>query len=65
VLVTNDYSADPATLESEHRHKAQVESGVRKLKEKLRAGRLQRDYPLLDRFVAALGRLESLLLPVG
>jgi hypothetical protein len=33
VLVTNDHAADPATLESEHRHKAQVESGVRELKE--------------------------------
>lgn len=33
VLVTNDHVTDAATLESEHRHKAQVESGVRELKE--------------------------------
>ncbi len=33
VLVTNDHASDPAMLESEHRHKAQVESGVRELKE--------------------------------
>jgi len=33
VLVTNDHAADAATLESEHRHKAQVESGMRELKE--------------------------------
>ncbi|MCA1672542.1 MAG: IS1380 family transposase, partial [Actinobacteria bacterium] len=127
VLVTNDHVTDPATLESEHRHKAQVESGVRELKENfgldvlrkhgfmanwawllivasaynltrwsqllgsldpdgdmrakrlryrylnvpallVRSGRrlvlkLQRDYPLLDRFVAALARLQSLPLP--
>jgi len=33
VLVTNDHATDAATLESEHRHKAQVESGMRELKE--------------------------------
>ncbi len=33
VLVTNDRATDAATLESEHRHKAQVESGMRELKE--------------------------------
>jgi Transposase DDE domain group 1 len=33
VLVTNDHVTDAATLESEHRHKAQVESGMRELKE--------------------------------
>ncbi len=33
VLVTNDHTTDAATLESEHRHKALVESGVRELKE--------------------------------
>ena len=33
VLVTNDHTTDAATLESEHRHKAEVESGVRELKE--------------------------------
>ncbi len=129
VLVTNDHATDAATLESEHRHKAQVESGMRELKENfgldvlrkhgflanwawllvvttalnltrwsqllgsldedgdmrakrlryrylnvpallVRSGRrlvlkLQRDYPLLDRFIAALARLESLPLPVG
>jgi hypothetical protein len=32
VLVTNDHQADPATLEAEHRHKAQVEAGMRELK---------------------------------
>lgn len=129
VLVTNDHATDAATLESEHRHKAQVESGMRELKENfgldvlrkhgfmanwawlvivatalnltrwsqllgaldedgglrakrlryrylnvpavlVRSGRrlvlkLQRDYPLLDAFVAALTRLRSLPLPVG
>ena len=33
VLVTNDHTADAAALESEHRHKALVESGMRELKE--------------------------------
>ncbi|MGH2747175.1 MAG: IS1380 family transposase [Actinomycetota bacterium] len=33
VLVTNDHTTDAATLEAEHRHKAQVESGMRELKE--------------------------------
>ena len=33
VLVTNDHAADGPALESEHRHKALVESGVRELKE--------------------------------
>ena len=33
VLVTNDHTTDAPTLESEHRHKALVESGVRELKE--------------------------------
>lgn len=33
VLVTNDATAGAAELESEHRHKAQVESGMRELKE--------------------------------
>jgi hypothetical protein len=33
VLVTNDHTRDAAMLESEHRHKAQVESGMRELKE--------------------------------
>lgn len=129
VLVTNDHTTDAATLESEHRHKAQVESGVRELKENfgldvlrkhgfmanwawllivatalnltrwsqllgsldedgdlrakrlryrylnvpallVRSGRrlvlkLQRDYPLLDRFISALARLEALPLPAG
>jgi hypothetical protein len=32
VLVTNDRDSDPATLEFEHRHKAQVEAGMRELK---------------------------------
>ena len=127
VLVTNDHDTDPATLESEHRHKAQVESGVRELKENfgldvlrkhgfmanwawllivttalnltrwtqlfggldgdgdMRAKRLRYrflnipallarsgrtlvlrllcDYPLIDRFIAALHRLQSLPLP--
>lgn len=35
VLVTNDHLATPATLESEHRHKAQVEGGIRELKQNL------------------------------
>ncbi|MGH2806446.1 MAG: IS1380 family transposase [Actinomycetota bacterium] len=129
VLVTNDHITDAATLESEHRHKAQVESGMRELKENfgldvfrkhgfmanwawllivatglnltrwsqllgsldedvemrakrlryrylnipgllVRTGRrlvlrLQRDYPLFDRFVAALTRLQSLPQPAG
>lgn len=129
VMVTNDHITDAATLESEHRHKAQVESGMRELKENfgldvfrkhgflanwawllvvtsalnltrwsqllgsldddgdlrakrlryrylnvpallVRSGRrlvlkLQRGYPLLDRFVAALVRLQSLPLPAG
>ncbi len=127
VLVTNDHVTDAATLESEHRHKAQVESGVRELKENfglnvlrkhgfmanwawlvivatslnltrwsqllgsldqdrdlrakrlryrylnvpavlVRSGRrlvlkLQRDYPMLGAFVAALTRLQSLPSP--
>jgi hypothetical protein len=33
VLVTNDHTAEAASLESEHRHKAQVEGGMRELKE--------------------------------
>ena len=33
ILVTNDHSRSAAALESEHRHKAEVESGVRELKE--------------------------------
>ncbi len=33
VLVTNDHLTDAPTLESEHRHKALVESGMRELKE--------------------------------
>ncbi len=33
VLVTNDHAAPAAALQSEHRHKALVESGVRELKE--------------------------------
>jgi hypothetical protein len=33
VLVTNDHDSDAAVLESEHRHKAQVENGMRELKE--------------------------------
>lgn len=33
VLVTNDHATGAAALESEHRHKALVESGVRELKE--------------------------------
>jgi hypothetical protein len=32
VLVTNDHLAGPATLETEHRHKAQVEAGMRELR---------------------------------
>ncbi len=32
VLVTNDHRRSPAELESEHRHKAEVEGGVRELK---------------------------------
>jgi len=35
VCVTNDHHADPATLEAEHRHKAQVEGGIRELKQNL------------------------------
>ncbi len=129
VLVTNDHATDAATLESEHRHKAMVESGMRELKENfgldvlrkhgfmanwawlllvtialnltrwsqllgeldaegdlrakrlryrylnvpallVRSGRrlvlrLQRDYPLLDAFVATLARLRSLPIPAG
>ena len=129
VLVTNDHVTDAAALESEHRHKAQVESGMRELKENfgldvlrkhgfmanwawlvivatalnltrwsqllggldedgglrakrlryrylnvpallVRSGRrlvlkLQRDYPSLGAFVAALSRLRSLPMPVG
>jgi hypothetical protein len=129
VLVTNDHATDAVTLEAEHRHKAQVESGMRELKENfgldvlrkngfmanwawllivttalnltrwsqllggldedgdlrakrllyrylnipallVRSGRrlvlkLQRDYPLLVAFVAALARLRSLPLPSG
>ncbi|MCA1703645.1 MAG: IS1380 family transposase [Actinobacteria bacterium] len=129
VLVTNDHATEAAALESEHRHKAQVESGMRELKENfgvdvlrkhgfmanwawliivatalnltrwsqllgsldedgdirakrlryrylnipgllVRSGRrfvlkLQCDYPLLDRFVAALARLQTLPLPAG
>lgn len=33
VLVTSDHARSAAALESEHRHKAEVESGVRELKE--------------------------------
>ncbi|MDQ3660450.1 MAG: transposase [Actinomycetota bacterium] len=40
VLVTNDHVTDAATLEAEHRHKAQVESGVRELKENFRPRRV-------------------------
>lgn len=32
VLVTNDYTTDAVTLEAEHRHKANVEAGMRELK---------------------------------
>lgn len=35
VCVTNEHHADPPTLESEHRHKAQVEGGIRELKQNL------------------------------
>lgn len=35
VCATNDHLADPAILESEHRHKAQVEGGIRELKQNL------------------------------
>jgi hypothetical protein len=128
VHVTNDHTTDAATLESEHRHKAQVESGMRELKENFgldvlrkhsfmanwvwlfivvialnltrwtqllgsldeddmrakrlryrylnvpallaRSGRrlvlrLQQRYPLFDRFLAALTRLQSLPSPAG
>lgn len=129
VHVTNDHTSEPAVLESEHRHKAQVENGMRELKENfgldtlrkhgfmanwawvllvatalnltrwvqllgkldpeadLRAKRLryryltvpallvssgrrlilrlQRGYPLFERFAAALSRLQSLPLPAG
>ena len=128
VLVTNDHITDAATLESEHRHKAQVESGMRELKENfgldvlrkhgfmanwawllivvtalnlarwtqllgsldpedMRAKRLryrylnvpallahtgrrlvlrlQRSYPLMGGFIAALTRLQSLPAPAG
>lgn len=129
VLVTNDHVTGAATLESEHRHKAQIESGMRELKENfgldvlrkhgfmanwawllvlstalnltrwsqllgaldsdgemrakrlryrylnipavlVRSGRhlvlkLQHTYPLLDRFIAAMTRLQSLPIPVG
>ncbi len=128
VHVTNDHVTDAAMLESEHRHKAQVESGMRELKENFgldvlrkhgfmanwawllivvtalnltrwtqllgsldpqnmrakrlryrylnvpallaRTGRrlvlrLQRGYPLIERFVAALVRLRSLPAPAG
>jgi len=128
VLVTNDHTTDAARLEAEHRHKAQVESGMRELKENFgldvlrkhgfmanwawllivvtalnltrwtqllgsldpddmrakrlryrylnvpallaRTGRrlvlrLQRRYPLIERFVAALTRLQSLPTPAG
>ncbi|MGH2773434.1 MAG: IS1380 family transposase [Actinomycetota bacterium] len=33
ILVTNDHETGAAVLESEHRHKAQVEAGMRELKE--------------------------------
>ena len=129
VHVTNDHTSEPAVLESEHRHKAQVENGMRELKEnfgldtlrkhgfmanwawvllvvtalnltrwvQLLGGldpegdlhakrlryryltvpallvssgrslilRLQRGYPLFERFTAALSRLQSLPLPAG
>ncbi len=42
VLVTNDHTTDPPTLESEHRHKAQVEQGVRELKENFGLGVLRK-----------------------
>jgi hypothetical protein len=32
VLVTNDHDGDPVVLEAEHRHKANVEAGMRELK---------------------------------
>ena len=35
VCVTNDHLTDPVVLESEHRHKAQVEGGIRELKQNL------------------------------
>jgi len=128
VLVTNDRVTDAASLEAEHRHKAQVESGMRELKENFgldvlrkhgfmanwawllvvvtalnltrwvqllgsldqddlrakklryrylnipallaRSGRrlllkLQRSYTLIERFVAALARLQSLPQPAS
>ncbi len=42
VLVTNDRTTDAPTLESEHRHKALVESGVRELKENFGLGVLRK-----------------------
>jgi len=36
VLATIDYTTDAATLEVEHRHKANVEAGMRELKSNLR-----------------------------
>jgi hypothetical protein len=132
VLVTNDHTRSAAELESEHRHKADVESGMRELKSnfgldafrkhgfmanwawlllvclghnlccwtqqlgRLGAGRdggelrakrlryryltvpamvvhsgrrltlrLHASYPYLERFVAALGRLQALSAPSG
>ncbi|MGQ0803884.1 MAG: IS1380 family transposase [Actinomycetota bacterium] len=132
VFVTNDHQRSPAMLECEHRHKADVESGMRELKShfgldairkhgfmanwawlllvclghnlccwtqhlghlgagrdegELRAKRLRyrylvvaamvvrsarrltirlpANYPFLDRFIAALGRLRALPAPAG
>jgi hypothetical protein len=42
ILVTNDHATDAPSLESEHRHKAQVESGVRELKENFGLGVLRK-----------------------
>ncbi len=42
VLVTNDHRATAAELESEHRHKAQVEAGMRELKSNYGLGTIRR-----------------------
>jgi Transposase DDE domain group 1 len=42
VLVTNDHQHDPAVLESEHRHKANVEAGMRELKSNFGLGTIRK-----------------------
>jgi hypothetical protein len=42
LFVTSDHQADPAELESEHRHKAQVEAGMRELKSNYGIGTIRK-----------------------